>query len=255
MIMAEVLDLREVCKGKRTLVIGDAHGCFDEVAELQTLFRWNGLADVMVFTGDLIDRGPKIAHLVDLVKSAEDFYTVEGNHEDKFKRWMRQQVTPPKKGNSPVHVGHALQMTIDDMKKRFADPKRWAEMQQWFEGLPTMIRISDDIYVVHAGVSPAKPIEYQDKNDCIRIRNYAPPGYVPTEPWWNYWGEGQPTILFGHNVQPEAKISPAAYALDGGCVFGGELRGIEVIDGKLGEVKSVRAKRVYYNRDHIKQDE
>jgi hypothetical protein len=242
---AETRDLREECKGKRVLVVGDPHGCFDEVTDLLKLLAWQMVYDILIFAGDLVDRGPKILEMVNFVRYIENIYTVEGNHEDKFKRWMRGR---------PVHVGHALQMTIDAFKEEIEHPRKRTELQQWFEELPQMIRITDDIYVAHAGIVPYMPIDKQEADRVLRIRTADAAGNMP---WWKWdRGEDAPWILFGHNIQPDHHAGSRALALDGGCVFGGELRGVAIApDGKLGGVMTVQAKKTYYSRERIKNDE
>ena len=223
-------------------MVGDPHGCYDEFHELLKKFEWKMSADILVVTGDLVDRGPKIYELVNFVRYIDNVYTVEGNHEEKIKRalWGR-----------PVKLGHAHRMTLDAFAWEIGDARRCGELIKWFEGLPHVIRVTDDIYVVHAGMHPDYDVEAQGFQDCIRIRTVEDDGHVV--PWWEEW-KG-PTILFGHNVQPECRVAHNAYALDGGCVYGGELRGIEVINGVVGRVLSVAAKQVYYDRRRIAYDE
>lgn len=80
-------------------IIGDVHGCFDELVELLTKLgyetgksagAWHHPAGrKMVFVGDLVDRGPKIPEVVRLVLDSVNFGSalcVPGNHDMKFMR-------------------------------------------------------------------------------------------------------------------------------------------------------------------------
>lgn len=241
---AKILDLRERCKGRRVIVVGDPHGCYDELRELLDLFEWDNQRDVVVITGDLIDRGPKIKELVEMARYNIGVYTVEGNHEDKFKRWLR--------GN-PIYVGAAFQMTIDQLKDDLKSPPRFNELQDWFESLPQIIQIRDDIYAVHAGINPTAPVEFQERDDCHRIRVFDKEKKTL---WFDGWtDEVLPLILFGHTVLPSVDTGARALALDGGCVFGRELRGIELIGNDVGRVLSVKAKKEYYSYERRKTEE
>ena len=68
-------------------VIGDIHGCVDELRQLVHAFPLN-TSDQVVFLGDYIDRGPDskevVTFLVALQKQfpAVDFVFLKGNHED-----------------------------------------------------------------------------------------------------------------------------------------------------------------------------
>jgi serine/threonine protein phosphatase 1 len=241
---AKLLDLRETCKGKRVIAIGDPHGCFDEVMDLLKEFNWQMTNDIVVFAGDLVDRGPKIYQLVNFARCIDNVYTAEGNHENRIKKKLQGR---------DVHIGKTHQKTIDCFDFELGDPRRKKELLDWFESLPQMIRLADDIYLVHAGIKPYKPIEHQEADDCLWTRYADAAGGVK---WWEWHrGPDAPWILFGHSVLPSHDVGSRATSLDGGCVYGGELRGIEIHDGKLGRVISVKAKEVYYDHKRIASDE
>jgi calcineurin-like phosphoesterase family protein len=242
---ARVLDLREICRGKRVIYVGDPHGCYDEVQELLKLFDWKMSADILVFHGDLVDRGPKVYEMVNFVRYIDNIYCCEGNHENRIKRWL---------WGRNVHIGKTHQRTIDCFDFELGCPRRKKELTEWFESLPQMIRTHDDIYAVHAGINPIMPITAQTADDCLWKRYADAAGNMH---WW-CWNRGPdaPWILFGHNVQFTHDVGGRAYALDGGCVYGGELRGMEVLaDGTFGRVMSVPAKQVYYEPRRIEHEE
>ena len=74
----------------RTIIVGDVHGM---LVELEALLSAVELTkdDVLVFLGDLIDKGPDSAGVVkyvnDLRKQGYNVVLVLGNHEDKFARF------------------------------------------------------------------------------------------------------------------------------------------------------------------------
>lgn len=65
----------------RDFVIGDIHGCFDEVHALLKSVDFNTTIDRLISVGDLIDRGPQSMECIDLVY-LDWFHAVRGNHED-----------------------------------------------------------------------------------------------------------------------------------------------------------------------------
>ena len=71
----------EANQAGRDFVVGDLHGCLDELAEAMTARRFDPRFDRIFSVGDLIDRGP---HSLEVLKLIEEpwFFAVRGNHED-----------------------------------------------------------------------------------------------------------------------------------------------------------------------------
>ena len=71
----------------RDYVIGDIHGCFDELIKLLKHIRFDKEKDRLFSTGDLIHRGPKSEECLKLLSDRNNkgerwFFPVLGNHED-----------------------------------------------------------------------------------------------------------------------------------------------------------------------------
>ena len=118
---------------RRTIVVGDLHGCHDEALELLDKLAVTG-SDRVIFSGDLVDRGPIRKECIELAMKHE---AILGNHEEKHlvKRRTPLEKLPP---------DHAVTRWI--MEDRFFD---------YFESLPLYIRIPEaKAVVVHAGVLP-----------------------------------------------------------------------------------------------------
>lgn len=64
----------------RDFLIGDLHGCFDELQELLQLVAFNCDTDRLFAVGDLIDRGSRSLDCLRLLKEPW-FYSTLGNHE------------------------------------------------------------------------------------------------------------------------------------------------------------------------------
>ncbi len=173
--IAQILDLRRPCAGKKVAIIGDIHGCYDEFSELLDAIDWSPQSHILILTGDLIDRGPKIKETLMFAMNTPSVYSLMSNHEKKLLRYL---------------VGHnvqttALVKTIEQCGEAFLrDPS----FLKWLESLPWIVRYEDTSYVVHAGIRPDRPINRQQKDHCIYIRTWNPKtkkiSNQGADPWW-----------------------------------------------------------------------
>lgn len=68
----------------RAIIIGDIHGCFDEMKELLDKCGHDERTDTIIFVGDLVNKGPKSAETVKFVRALSEkglAYCVVGNHD------------------------------------------------------------------------------------------------------------------------------------------------------------------------------
>jgi hypothetical protein len=232
---SHMLDLSELCLGKRVIKIGDVHGCFDELQELLKKVDYKPGIDVLIFTGDLIDRGPKIKEVLEFVRKTPLVFSVFSNHEYKLLRHLN--------GRS-ITIGNGLQKTIDQCQNYF-DPF----FIGWLSSLPLIIKWKPDNYIVHAGVHPWKTIDYQDRDFLIYARAFDPQTGKFSMRGEYYWYDfpRNEKIFFGHMPHEKPNVAEHAIALDGGCVHGGVLRAC--VDGK--DFFEVPAKQNYSNDERI----
>ncbi len=213
-----VLDITKEVEGKRKFIVGDVHGCLDELLQVLSEVGFDYRNDVLISVGDLVDRGYYSADVVNFcMRTIKNFYMVHGNHDDRFHRYL--------KGNN-VKVTHGLQTTIDSFSK-------WKdtlpEVKDYLSKQPYILKF-DNNYVVHAGINPTRPMEKQFKQDCIYSRYFGGKDYFDNENgqyWYESVGELHKdiNIFFGHEVHQDVdQVRDNVWALDGGCVFGGELR-------------------------------
>lgn len=229
-------DVTDLLRDTRYIIVGDLHGCFDELIELLHKLDFDDEKDCLISCGDLVDRGPKVVELLAYLRSLPRFLAVKGNHEDKFIRWS--------KGN-PIKVSDGLQKTIDDFQEKA--PNAVQAVAQFFRELPYILKTPAG-YVVHAGFDPSRSVEEQRKSDCLYTRHIGgADAHDPAGEFWFKLWKGPP-VFFGHIVlSPEEAPTGPTYGLDGGCVFGGELRAWDSRDGK---VHSVQAKQSYHENSH-----
>ena len=103
------MDITHITRDRRIILIGDVHGCYDELMQLLDKVNYNPKVDVLIFADDLVDRGPKIREVLEFVKTGYDrglVFTVMSNHDFKYLRYLR--------GNK-VNPTHGLQETINQV--------------------------------------------------------------------------------------------------------------------------------------------
>jgi predicted kinase len=203
-----VLDISQYVKNQRVIVIGDLHGMADELELLLKKCSYKKGKDVLLFCGDLIDRGPKIAEcLMDYVNDDHWAFSVMGNHEYKFVRYLVGRKVNTK------GLTETIEQTKDIDKNR---------MIQQVMSFPFCIKFREKSYVVHAGMNPLRHVTNQYKDELMYTRDLTLNNQ--TAPWWAFhWADDE--IFFGHEVTPEKiQVNTHAFAMDGGAVFGMELR-------------------------------
>ncbi len=226
---AKIHDIRGECEGRRTIVVGDIHGCFDEFMLLLRKCGY-GPDDVVVSVGDILDRGPKIRETLEWFRDTPRAHTVEGNHCNKVRRlWSGRK----------VRVAHGLDRTIEQCNGM--DHKALAA---WMSMWPHIIRVPDvgglPAYVVHAGVDGSYPIGRQKVEDCLYARCLGGRNYFDDDggDWWYDTLDGSFVVLSGHAIHDNPRPVECAYLLDGGAFQGGKLRAL-VIDGDNTEMFEV----------------
>lgn len=126
----------------RDFVVGDLHGCFDELARLLTFVKFDPNRDRLFSTGDLIDRGPRSEDCLALLKK-KWFYPVLGNHEDLLLTKIKL-----------IEAGEDPELTpeeIDVVKKGESYIERIFNMPLVYE---IEHLLYEKIYIVHAEILP-----------------------------------------------------------------------------------------------------
>ena len=84
----------------RVIVIGDVHGCIDELQDLLRQCDYRP-GDLVVFLGDLVCKGPDSASVVQMAREIGAL-GVRGNHDFEVIRWhqaIKSGVDPPVVGS------------------------------------------------------------------------------------------------------------------------------------------------------------
>ncbi|MFJ9037822.1 polynucleotide kinase-phosphatase [Streptomyces sp. NPDC102406] len=225
-------------------IIGDIHGCANE---LESLLTGLGYVDgvhpegrTAVFVGDLVDRGPDtpgvLRRVMGMVKGGTAL-CVPGNHENKLERWLKgHQVRPT----------HGLAETVEQLGKESEEFR--AEVRAFVRGLVSHYVLDGGRLVVcHAGL----PEKYHGRTSG-RVRSHALYGETTGEtdafglPVRYPWAEdyrGRAAVVYGHTPVPTATWLNNTICVDTGAVFGGKLTALRWPERELVDVP---AERVWY---------
>ncbi len=209
----------------RTIVVGDIHGCYDELMDLLDKVQF-GPQDRVVSVGDLITKGPKNREVLEVFMTDPRFATVIGNHDLALRRkWYGEEVA----------LKPAQREAHRELK---ADKDTYAS---FLNRMPFMIDLGSHL-VVHAGLRPNVELHSQTTGDLTRLRTLGPDRESEEGTPWYHVYHGDKTVLFGHWPAPEPRRGKKALGLDTGCVYGYNLTAYII---ETDEFVTVRAKRAY----------
>ena len=236
-------------------IIGDVHGCFDELVSLLELmgYRVSGGADghevsaahpdgrKAVFLGDLVDRGPGVVGVLRLVMSmvrSGSAICVAGNHESKLVRKLKGR---------DVQVSHGLAETLEQLATE-SDEFRETVAGFLDRLISHYVLDAGKLVVVHAGMKE----EYEGRASA-RVRDFCLYGEttgetdefgLPVRTDWAREYRGEAAVVYGHTPVEQPTWLNRTINVDTGCVFGGKLTALRYPENEL---ISVPAERVYYD--------
>ena len=225
-------------------IIGDVHGCHVELVSLLDRLGYDTGADPIahpegrraVFLGDLVDRGPGVAEVLDIVMSmvaAGSALCVAGNHEVKLRRAL---------AGRNVKVSHGLAESLEQLQRRA--PAFSERVAEFIDSLISHYVLDGGrLVVAHAGLS-----ERYHGRSSGRVRDLALYGDTDGEtdefglPVRYPWAEdyrGEAAVVYGHTPVPEASWVNNTICIDTGAVFGGELTALRWPERDLVSVPAV----------------
>lgn len=237
-------------------IIGDVHGCFEELEELLIILGYTitrieeneknfGFHVIVpgnrkaIFIGDLVDRGPNSPGVLRLVMSMVNSgiaYCVPGNHDLKLQKYLN---------GKQVQLNHGLEVTAKQLESETGQFK--SKVERFLYGLIShYVFDNGKLVVAHAGLK-----EEMHGRGSGAVRSYCMYGETTGEidefglPVRHNWAEeyrGKAKVVFGHTPVPEAEWFNKTIDIDTGCVFGGKLTALRYPEA---EIVSVRAKMVY----------
>ena len=234
-------------------IIGDIHGCFDELVELLKELGYeistspNGETIIespqgrkAIFVGDFVDRGPKVAEVLRLVMRMQKTGTalcVPGNHDVKLVGALRGR---------NVNPTHGLADSLSQLEEESAEFR--TQITEFLNGLVShYVLDSGKLVVAHAGMK----VELQGRASG-RVREFALYGETTGEtdefglPIRSNWADeyrGNAMVVYGHTPVAEPQWVNRTINVDTGCVFGGKLTALRYPEKEL---VSIPAHQMYY---------
>jgi protein phosphatase len=233
-------------------IVGDIHGCGDELEALLTTLgytvSWSGKEVTVVppqgrkavFVGDLVDRGPRTPDVIRIAMAMEASgaaHVVMGNHDRKLMRWL---------DGRNVQATHGLQQSIEQMQAESAQFR--ATAKTYLDGLRSHAWLDGGrLAVAHAGLK-----EEMIGRGSGAVREFALFGEttgemdefgLPVRRDWAADYRGTTSVVYGHVATAEAEWLNNTICIDTGCVYGGKLTALRWPEKEL---VSVPAAKMYY---------
>ncbi len=237
-------------------VIGDVHGCIDELrALLGNLGYEASSGDARdgrpvwshpqgrraVFVGDLVDRGPGVVAVLRVVMdmvATGNALCVPGNHENKLAR---------KLSGRPVTVSHGLEQTLEQIAELPDDERAAFERQvlAFVDGLVSHYWLDGGrLAVAHAGLR-----ESMIGRGSAEVRSFALYGEttgetdefgLPVRYNWAAEYRGPTKVVYGHTPVPAPEWVNNTVCVDTGCVYGGSLTALRYPELSFASVRALR---------------
>lgn len=229
-------------------IVGDVHGCFDELKELLETMGYSLDGDVAVppngrkavFLGDLVDRGPKIVQVLRLVMQMVEqgnAWCVPGNHDMKLMRKLKGR---------DVQITHGLADSLAQLENE--TPEFRNQVTAFLDDLVShYVFDGGKLVVAHAGMK-----EEMQGRGSGKVRDFALYGEttgeadefgLPVRYDWASDYRGKAMVVYGHTPVAEPEWLNRTINIDTGCVFGGKLTAFRYPEKEL---VSVPARRSYY---------
>jgi len=209
-----------------TFVIGDIHGCF---TELQELLDKSGILDddLIIALGDIVDRGPDSAQVLDFFSNNPSRLSLMGNHERKHVRGAR----------------HEVRLALSQIISREEFGASYQQALERMGNLPLFLDLPEAV-LVHGYLEPGIHLEQQ--RDTVLCGTMSGDHYLRNQyeqPWYALY-DGEKPLIVGHhdhlrNGQPFI-FQDRVFCLDTSCVHGGTLTGLLLPEFKIVSVPSRR---------------
>jgi protein phosphatase len=233
-------------------IIGDVHGCLDELLDLMAALGYQverqgaEFAVVppegrkLVFVGDLVDRGPATPDVLRLIMgmvAAGQAICVPGNHDMKLMKALK---------------GRDVQQTYglaESLAQLATEPDEFRKnVVQFLDELISHYVFDDgSLVVAHAGLK-----ESMQGRGSGKVRDFALYGEttgetdefgLPVRYNWSADYRGKALVVYGHTPVPEPLWLNNTVNIDTGCVFGGRLTALRYPER---ETVTVPARATYY---------
>ncbi|WP_299111125.1 metallophosphoesterase family protein [uncultured Bradyrhizobium sp.] len=230
---------RQIPEGRRVYAIGDIHGRLDLLDDLLATIAADHAArspaqQTLIFLGDLIDRGPHSAAVIDRVialqRSEIDTRVLMGNHEEVFLKALNGSVDALRLlcrfGGHETILSYGMDEAaynradytevLRDLSLLVPDSHR-----AFLAQLEDRIEIGDYTFV-HAGIRPGVALADQKANDLRWIRD----DFIKSK------ADFGTCIVHGHTITPEVVERPNRIGIDTGAYATGRLSALALAAGE-----------------------
>ncbi|VTS05495.1 AAA family ATPase [Tuwongella immobilis] len=235
-------------------IIGDIHGCLDELRQLLEKLGYAPHETTdddgrpvwavtpptdrkLIFLGDLVDRGPDSVGVLRLVMRAVRegaALCVAGNHDHKLLRALRGRVS---------NFSHGLAETLEQVR---GEPDGFIERIDLFlADLPSHLMLDRGrLVVAHAGLKQGLQGRVSD-----RVRDFALYGEttgdmdesgLPVRINWAAGYRGRAAVIYGHTPVVTPTWQNETLCIDTGCVYGGSLTALRYPERELVDVPAAK---------------
>ena len=213
----------------RVYAVGDIHGRVDLLEALHDHILDDAAAatagrKVLVYLGDYVDRGPWSFAVVDTLIEAplEGFEIVhlKGNHEDFLLRFLEEENLEEADlwfingGDATLHSYKVPLLTLpfglaelETARRAFLAALPPSHMT-FFQGLK-MFHVEGDYLFVHAGIKPGVPLDEQNEEDLLWIREE----FLDSDAAFGHM------VVHGHTPAAETDVRPNRIGIDTGAFY------------------------------------
>ena len=199
----------------RTLIIGDIHGCYEEMRRLIALADL-GPNDRIIAVGDLVDRGPASPAVVDYFANEPRALALMGNHERKHIAGRR--------GDLKLTLSQIIARRQFELAGISYD-----EAVDYMATLPAYVELPECI-IVHGYLEPGVPLAQQ--RERVLTGTMGGGAYLKETgawPWYKHYRGAKPVVVGHYNYlhgRHPLLYKERVYGLDTSCVRGAALTGL-----------------------------
>jgi len=219
-------------------VIGDIHGCYDEMITLVNKIESQDAHAIIYFIGDFIDRGPKVWEtlqwMLTHITSDGKYRAVRGNHEQMVCDYYE---SVSNSWNDSTTELPAIQYGFDKVLKAHNcfSKEYLSKVVQFFSALPlsaeleitSVGKVTESFMIAHAFTPTTKELEQLSAKKIEEIYLWS------REHYWGYPSSAGKILIHGHTPttdfdyllrNPNARPGMIAYSsnsinVDGGCCY------------------------------------
>jgi serine/threonine protein phosphatase 1 len=227
---------REIDLAQRLYVVGDLHGC---IAETEIMLKHLEVSeeltaeDVVIFIGDYIDRGADSKLVVEALLSFRVRFPqtifLKGNHEEMLLSFLgfgavESGLSYLANGGEKCLVSYGFSLETPPGEVLTKLP---ASHLDFYRSLDHYV-IAPGFVFTHAGLNPIRELHSQVEEDLLWIRNE----FIYNVHYFKH------TVIFGHTPYENVLFHlPFKVGLDTGLVYGNMLSALELIEGKVFQVR------------------